>query len=470
LYPLIRSVRGQRNQASGKLRTTKQQMTMRSIAVIGSGISGLGAAWLLSRRHEVTLIEREPRLGGHSNTVTVAAPEGPVPIDTGFIVYNEKTYPNLIALFAHLGVATSDSNMSFAVSLEDGGYEYAGGDLAGLFGQRSNLVSLAHWQLIRDALRFFREAHALAAEAGDLNTSLGDWLAARGYSDAFVDRHILPMAAAIWSAPASTMLDFPVASFARFFSNHGLLSVSNRPQWRTVVGGSRAYVERLAGDTRARTITANPAVAVERRDDGALVRLADGEVLLFDAVVLACHADEALALLGDADGLERRLLSSFRYSANTAVLHTDRMLMPRRRRVWSSWNVIDAGSADRLSVTYWMNLLQPLATARDHFVTLNPCRPVGPGCEIARFAYAHPIFDREAMAAQQALWSLQGRRRTWFAGSYFGYGFHEDGLQAGLAVAEEISGVARPWQIANPNGRISQAGGGRGVGLAMAAQ
>jgi uncharacterized protein len=428
----------------------------RSVAVIGSGISGLGAAWLLSQHHHVTLFEAASRPGGHSNTVDTPGKQGHVPVDTGFIVYNMASYPNLIALFEHLSVPTAPTEMSFAVSADGGAYEYGGASLATLFGQPTNLLRTEHWRMLADTLRFFREAPGLQASTAGENLTLGAYLKQNRYSDAFVSRHILPMAAAIWSTPSARVLDFPLASFVRFFANHGLLQVRNRPQWRTVIGGSRAYVERVLASSRIETRLGEAVRAVERYDTSATVRTTRVEER-FDAVVIATHANDALALLGDADSDERRLLGAFSYARNRAVLHGDASLMPRRRRLWSSWNYLGSGHGNdaQLCVSYWMNKLQPLgADALPLFVTLNPPREPAPGTTIAAFDYAHPMFDGRAMAAQRQLWQLQGRRRTWFCGSYFGYGFHEDGLQAGLAVAEDIGGVRRPWTLADPSGRI----------------
>jgi predicted NAD/FAD-binding protein len=426
------------------------------IAVVGSGIAGLSAAWLLSKRHTVTLIEAEPRTGGHSNTVEAEVGGRTVPVDTGFIVYNTASYANLIALFEHLGVPTAPTDMSFAVSLASGGYEYAGSSLATLFGQPSNLARPAHWRMLADTLRFFREAPGLLSDADDPDLSLGAYLTRAGYSEAFVARHILPMAAAIWSTPSGDVLDFPAAAFVRFFSNHGLLQVANRPQWRTVVGGSRAYVQRILADFSGETLLADAAIRIERLPDGVTVATRSG-TRRYDACVIATHADDALALLADPTADERRLLGRFRYAANRAVLHTDASHMPRRRRLWSSWNYLgdDRGREATLAVSYWMNKLQPLgAGTPDLFVTLNPPRAIDPARQLASFDYAHPMFDAGAMAAQRQLWTLQGVRRTWFCGSYFGYGFHEDGLQAGLAAAESIGGVRRPWKVDGESSRI----------------
>lgn len=430
-------------------------MQRMKIAVAGSGISGLSTAWLLSQNHDVTVFERDGRLGGHSNTVDVDAPEGKVPVDTGFIVYNTASYPNLIALFAHLGVETAATKMGFGVSLNGGAYEYSGGSGArGLFGQPSNLVNPAHWQMVRDILRFFREAEALVHDDADPHVSLGDWLAARNYSRPFIDNHILPMAAAIWSAPTAALMAFPAVAFAKFFANHGLLQVRNRPQWRTIVGGSRAYVRKLKEAIRGDIQTSVGVRSVNRRPRGVDLTLDDGSVRRFDHLVVAAHADDALAMLSDASAEERNLLSAFTYQPNTAVLHRDTGLMPKRRAVWSCWNYVGLAGSNQLCVSYWMNALQPLPTRTDFFVTLNPPRDPAPGTETARFDYAHPVFDARALQAQRDLWLLQGQRRTWFAGSYFGSGFHEDGLQAGLWVAEQLGGHKRPWSVANESARI----------------
>lgn len=427
-------------------------MSQQTVAIIGSGIAGLSAAWLLARhaRATVTVFEREGHVGGHSNTVDVGVGTRPIPIDTGFIVYNTACYPNLVALFDLLAVPTAETSMSFAVSLGDGDYEYSGSGAFGLFGQVSNLLNPNHWRMTSQILRFFREAgsEVRRSDRGLLEgPSLGDWLSVRGYSRPFIERHIMPMAAAIWSAKGGDILSFPALAFFRFFANHGLLQVANRPAWRTVRGGSREYVRRLVDDARLDVRTGCAAVSVRRRQDGAIVTLADGRTFEADHVILATHANESLALLGDADDVERGLLSPFRYATNHAVLHIDRNLMPKRGRLWSSWNVIGHSRDRAVCVTYWMNRLQPLATTEDHFVTLNPLRDIAERDVLARFDYTHPIFDGPAMAAQRRLWSLQGRRRTWFAGSYFGFGFHEDGIQSGLAVAEALGGARRPWLV-----------------------
>ncbi|MDO9384203.1 MAG: FAD-dependent oxidoreductase [Hyphomicrobiaceae bacterium] len=421
------------------------------IAVAGTGISGLSAAWLLSRHHDVTVFEKNARVGGHTNTAMVQTKAGPIAVDTGFIVYNTAAYPNLTALFDHLGVATRASEMSFAVSLNDGRLEYSGTDLKGLFAQRRNAVSPRFWSMLRDIRRFYREAPLHGPQLGD-HVTLSSYLATGGYGAPFRDDHLLPMAAAIWSAPAATMLQYPARSFIAFCANHGLLQLTGRPVWRTVAGGSCSYIGKLSQAFRDRIRTSCGVSAIRRLADGIELRDTNGTMERFDHVVLACHADEALASLSDADETERSLLSAFRYERNEAVLHSDPSFMPKRPAAWSSWNY--TGESGRLSVTYWMNRLQGLPGPLPLFVTLNPSRDPGTDAVHLRETYSHPIFDPRALAAQQRLWTLQGARRTWFCGAYFGSGFHEDGLQAGLAVAEALGGGMRPWIVAKPSGRI----------------
>jgi len=430
----------------------------RKIAVIGGGISGLSCAWLLGQRHAVTIFEQNGYAGGHSNTVEVDGPDGPVAVDTGFIVYNEVNYPNLVALFDHLSVPTADSDMSFAVSIAEGALEYAGTDLNGLFAQRRNIVRPRFWRMIADILRFYREAPALLGDTASESVTLGEYLDANRYSAAFVEDHLLPMAAAIWSAPVDEMRRHPAQAFVRFCASHGLLKVNDRPQWRTVQGGSREYVHRLLAGFDHEMRLADPVVAIERPGTGAIVRTRSGRAERFDAVVMATHADQALALLTDADAGERDVLGAFPYQENVAVLHSDPTLMPRRRSVWSSWNFLKSsnpGAQDTVCVSYWMNRLQPLDTDMPLFVTLNPDRPIGEDAIHRTFQYHHPVFDHRSPAAQQSIWSLQGQRNTWFCGSYCGAGFHEDGLQSGLAVAEMLGGVRRPWTVVGESDRIA---------------
>lgn len=416
----------------------------------------MAAAWLLSGRHDVTMYEQSYRVGGHSNTVDAGPAEGPVPVDTGFIVYNEQTYPNLTALFRYLDVPTQASDMSLAVSLDDGALEYSGDGIAGIFAQKRNIASLRFWSMLRDLRRFYRDAPSHLERLEHSGLTLGDYLRSEHYGDAFRDDHLLPMASAIWSAPPDSMLSYPAASFIRFHHNHGLLKLVDRPIWRTVVGGSRSYVARLTQRYRD-SIRLDAAIVSIRRDaHGVEVRDRRGHVGRHDHVILATHADQALAMLSDPSTQESTLLSSFRYSRNLAVLHSDPGLMPKRRAVWSSWNYLGRRDdpTQPVTVSYWMNRLQDLKSQTQLFVTLNPARPPHAGTILYSETYEHPLMDGAAIMAQRRLWSLQGQRRTWFCGSYFGSGFHEDGLQSGLAVAEAVGSVRRPWRVADESGRI----------------
>ena len=430
-------------------------LSQKKIAVVGTGISGMSAAWLLSQRHDITVYECDRRIGGHSNTVTVKGANGPIPVDTGFIVYNEQTYPNLTALFAHLKVPTQPSDMSFSVSLAGGGLEYSGGGLSGLFAEKRNILRPRFWSMLHDLQRFYREAPRDLAQLEQIHTTLGDYLDANAYGEAFRRDHLLPMAASIWSAPASAILDYPAASFIRFQNSHGLLRLRNRPPWRTVRGGSRAYVDRLTQGFADRIRLSAGVAAIHRQGQSVTVLDRNGGTAIFDHVVIATHADQALALLSDPTEDERRLLGAFAYSRNTAVLHSDPALMPKRRAVWSSWNHIGGHDDESAppAVTYWMNSLQRLPEDTPLFVTLNPKR--SPFNVWHSETYRHPLFSSAAIRAQRQLWSLQGIGNTWFCGAYFGAGFHEDGLQAGLAVAEQLAGVRRPWNVANESGRIT---------------
>jgi len=430
----------------------------RDIAIVGTGIAGLSCAWLLAQRHRVTVYESADRVGGHANTVAIQAGNGKVGVDAGFIVYNEATYPNLTALFRHLGVVTQESDMSFAVSVDQGRLEYAGTDLRGLFAQPRNLLRPRFWGMLRDLMRFYRAApRDLPRLERDL-CSLESYLREGGYSAALRDDHLLPMSAAIWSCPSADARLYPAAAFIRFCHNHGLLQVANRPVWRTVTGGSREYVAKLSEPFAGRIRTGRPVVAVERLTEGVRVHSASG-AHVYDDVVLACHADEALRLLGAAaTPSEHSILGSFRYTRNLAVLHTDSALMPRRRSVWASWNYLGSSTTAAESqppcVTYWMNRLQRLPGPTEYFVTLNPPHAPRPGNLLRSESYEHPVFDSAAIRAQRRLWELQGEGGVWFAGAHFGAGFHEDGLQSGLAVAEQLGGVRRPWQVAEESGRI----------------
>ncbi|MBI1260798.1 MAG: NAD(P)-binding protein [Rhizobiales bacterium] len=434
-----------------------QPVRRQRIAVIGTGISGLSAAWLLDKAHDVTVYEMNDRLGGHSNTLSVDCDEGPVPVDTGFIVYNEKNYPNLTAMFEILGVKTDASDMSFAASLDMGQgkrFEYSGSGLQGIFADRRNIFRPRMWRMIADVVKLYRRAPELMGLKGLDEMPLGQFLREQGYSDALRDDHLLPMCAAIWSLPIERIEEFPALAFLRFFDNHGLMRLKDRPSWRTVAGGSREYVNRMmrefTGDIRLKA----KVVEVLRDALGATVRDATGHVENFDQVVIATHSNEALDLLGDPDARESALLGDLPYQRNIAWLHSDPSFMPIEKRAWSSWNYMGGGVGTPVCVTYWMNRLQKLDTQRQLFVTLNPSHEPDAAQVVSRIEYDHPIFDGRAISAQRQLWQLQGERNTWFCGAYFGSGFHEDGLQAGLAVAEQLGGLSRPWQVEGQSDRI----------------
>lgn len=417
------------------------------VAVIGSGISGLVVAWLLRDTHQVTLYEAAGRLGGHTNTLEVAVDGQTFPVDTGFLVFNRRTYPNLCALFKLLGIEAVASEMTFSARIESLNLEWAGNNLNTVFGQRRNLLRPSFIGMVRDIMRFNRETTALAAQGAQAAESLGDFLERRRYGKAFRDWYLLPMAAAIWSCPTETMLAYPLATFVRFCHNHGLLQLVNRPQWLTVKGGGREYVRRMAADLDDVRLN-SPVLAVRRADDGIHVMAADGSAR-YDEVVFACHSDQALVILADqASPAERSVLSAVKYQSNRAVLHTDASLLPQRRSLWAAWNYAagpeTSGSAP-VAVSYLINRLQPLPVQTPVIVSLNPFREPAPESVIADIDYAHPVFDQAAIEAQRRLPGINGRDRLWFCGAWGRYGFHEDGLRSALAVVQGM-GVAAPWQ------------------------
>lgn len=424
------------------------------IAVVGSGISGLASAWLLARGHAVTLFESGARLGGHTHTVDVTLEGVTHGVDTGFLVFNRATYPNLVPMLEFLGMPIAPSEMTFSLALQDPAIEWAGTSLGSLFAQRSNLVRPGFLRMLRDLLRFNREAAAWAAreDAGEpvADLSTGAFLHAGRYSPEFRDWYLMPMAAAIWSCPTQTMLGFPFASFARFFRNHGLLKLVDRPQWFTIAGGARQYVDRLAADlTDVRLGTA--VVSATRDAHGVRVvseKHGATRTEQFDALVLGCHSDQALRLLGaDASAAEASVLGAIPYQHNRALLHTDASLLPANRKVWSAWNYAagrDSPDGRPVSVHYLVNRLQPLPFRQPVIVTLNPFREPARGTVIGEYDYEHPVFAAGAQAAQARLPALQGIRRTWFCGAWTRYGFHEDGLASALAVARDF-GIEAPW-------------------------
>jgi predicted NAD/FAD-binding protein len=414
------------------------------IAIVGSGIAGLGSAWLLRRQgHDVTLFEALPRLGGHTHTVDVTLAGVSAPVDTGFLVFNDRTYPRLVALLEALGVASVASEMSFSVRVDTERLEWAGTNVTTLFAQPWNALRPGYWRMLADIVRFNRDTTGMLARDTVTAMSLGEYLAHGRYSAPFRDWYLVPMAAAIWSAPRRDILDFPLPSFTRFCHNHGLLQLSDRPHWRTVMGGGRVYVERIAAHL-ADIRLATPVQTVKRDARGVTIT-AGGRVERYDEAVLACHSDQALALLADPTTHERECLGAIRYQPNRVILHTDAQLLPRARRAWSAWNYLatdDPHGERPVAVSYLINKLQPLPFATPVIVTLNP--PIEPDRAkvIDEYEYSHPLLDARAHVAQQKLAQRNGERRTWFAGAWCGYGFHEDGLASAHAVADGIAEVA----------------------------
>ena len=420
------------------------------IAVIGSGISGLSAAYHLRKQADVTLFEAGSYFGGHTHTVdvTLPSPQGMVThgVDTGFLVFNERTYPGLIGLFAELQVQTSASDMSFSVQTPRASgqraMEWSGSNLNTVFAQRSNLFSSTFLGMLRDVLRFNALANALAKRGEDhaLMQPLGEFLEAHKFGSAFRHWYLLPMLGCIWSCPTDQMLQFPVATMVRFCHNHGLIQVVNRPQWFTVTGGAKHYVEKLLRHI-PHTHLQTPVKRIERNDSGARVFTETGSEV-FDAVVLACHADQALSLLVQPTPQEQALLGAIRYHPNKAVLHTDTSVMPKKKLAWAAWNyerATDLGlESSRVCLHYWINRLQPLPFSQDVVVSLNPVRAIDPSKVLGEYDYAHPVFDLGAIKAQSQLPSLQGQQNTWYAGAWMGYGFHEDGFKTGRDAASGV--------------------------------
>lgn len=423
------------------------------IAIVGTGISGLSAAFLLNRHHDITVFEKNERLGGHSNTVDIDYDGKTIPVDTGFIVYNEHNYPNLVALFDHLDVETISSNMSFSVSAQNGGVEWAGGNFREIFAQKKNLFNPSFIHMLTEILRFNKQC-LIDLEAGHLgNLSLGEYLNERNFAAKFRDLYLLPMGGAIWSTSPTEMLSFPAETFVSFFKNHRLV-YRERPLWRTVAGGSREYVKKISASFNDKIRLGSPVSRIQRVLDGVFVETEDGTRTKFDHVVIATHSDQALKMLGDAQPDETELLSALRYAPNKAYLHRDPALMPKNKTVWSSWNYMcgkkrsSSGPTqmdDSVSVTYWMNRLQSIDYDCPVFVSLNPITPPRSDLTFASFDYDHPQYDDVALQAQSQIPLIQGTRRTWFCGAYCGSGFHEDGLKAGLTVAKELGAVV-PWE------------------------
>ena len=417
---------------------------MKRVAVIGSGISGLSAAWLLSGSHRVTLYEAAGYLGGHSNTVDVRLDGCVHPVDTGFLVHNDLTYPNLIQLFERLGVETYKTDMSFSVNHPELDMEWAGSSLATVFAQRRNLVRLQFWRMLQEIIHFNARAGRLLEWSERRRVTLGELLDERGYSHVFRQWYLLPMAAAIWSSSPAEILQFPASTFLRFCINHRLLQIEGRPEWRSIVGGSRAYVEKMAKSFDARLNC--PVRSVVRRTGGVTLTT-DAGPEEYDAVIFSTHAPDTLRMLEDADAEERAILGAFGYQPNLAILHTDRSFLPRRQSLWSAWNYMSTGDEESpVCVTYLLNVLQRLPFETPLMVTLNPAPGQMPRGEIARFRYDHPVFDQGAIDAQARLTAIQGRGGAWFCGAWAGYGFHEDGLKSTLRIIGDF-GVQAPWDV-----------------------
>jgi len=428
------------------------------VAVIGTGIAGNAAAWTLSRHYPVTVYDRELRPGGHSHTVTIDYEGTPLSVDIGFIVYNELNYPDLTALFAHLDVETVESSMSFAVTADAGRFEWKGGGngwretARGLFAQPKNLLSPSYLWMLRDILKFNTQSIKDQAAGRLAGLTLGEYFKLRKFAPRLLTDYLAPMGAAIWSAPAAEMLDFPAENFIAFFRNHRLLQY-DRPVWRTVKGGSRRYVEKLTSAFRDQLRLGCAVTGIERNPHGVVVHDSHGRSDSYDHVVIAAHSDQALAMLSDADERERAILGAIGYAPNTVYLHRDTRLMPKRRRAWASWNFLrwqrQGTTENDVAVTYWMNNLQGIDNARPLFVSLNPPFAPDPDLTFGKYICEHPQYNGAAFAAQKRLGEIQGRRHTWFCGAWTGYGFHEDGLRSALDVAEAL-GAAVPWREPPP--------------------
>lgn len=412
--------------------TTKQR-----IAIVGAGISGLVCAYLLSQRHDIVVYEAGDHIGGHTNTIDVETQHGVIPVDTGFIVYNESNYPLFTRLLDQLKVESQPSIMSFAVSCERSGLEYNGSSINQLFAKRSSILSLGHWKMIRDIARFNRDAERLQEE-GDAVT-VAEYVRENNFSDSFLEHYLIPIGASIWSCPSGKFRGFPIRFVIDFLRNHGMLQINDRPEWRVIKGGSKQYIGPLTQPFRDCIQLNTPVSRVERDGDGVTVSLHSGAAERFDQVVLACHSDQALRLLAETSELERELLSAFPYQLNETVLHTDESLLPKRRRAWGSWNYrIRSDSSDAVAITYNMNMLQSISSRTQYCVTLNETDRIDPSKVIRRFRYHHPIFTLERDAAQARHEELVGNNRTSFCGAYWGYGFHEDGVRSGVRVAEHF--------------------------------
>jgi predicted NAD/FAD-binding protein len=421
-----------------KNRSRKNIDTVKQIAIIGAGIAGMSAAYYLSRKYEVSLFEKEPRLGGHTHTIQVDSKSGKLPVDTGFIVHNTRTYPNLIKLLGELGIATQASDMSFSVSHRETDFEYSSRGTKGFFAQRSNFLKPKHYALLKEILRFNREAPELLDSPQSENVTLGEYMEAKRFGKRFREFYLYPMTSAVWSTSLAKVLEFPAATLIRFFDNHGMLGVNTHPQWRVIKGGSSQYIKPLTAPFKERIFTGQNLLSVRRTDAGVKLQFADKE-LLFDEVVFACHGNQILPLLTNPTETERDILQHFQTSRNETVLHTDAKILPRNRNAQASWNYhVNEDSVGGTTLTYHMNRLQGLVTKEDYCVSLNANGAIDKSAVLRNLVYHHPLYNREAIKAQQRWSEISGKNRTHFCGAYWFYGFHEDGLNSALRVAQAL--------------------------------
>ena len=409
------------------------------IAVVGSGISGLSAAYYLSKKHHVDLFEKEDHFGGHSHTIDLILNEKKISVDIGFIVFNHKTYPNLIEFFKENEVQIEKSDMSFAVSVNDTKFEYCGRGLKGIFANKSNLFDLSFLKMFFDILKFYKNCDKISEY--EEQVTLGEYLTKNKLSKTFVDYHLIPMVSAIWSMPPYEASKMPLKFFLKFFQNHGLFKLKDRPQWYTVTNRSRSYVNKVLGKISGEYYKNYAVNKIKRRDSGIDLYYGDkSEYFSYDKVVLACHADQSLSLLDDPSNDEKQILSNFSYKENIAVIHTDQNIMPNNKNVWSSWNSsIDKNNLENNSITYWLNLLQNLKFDQNIFLTLNPYLNIDENKILKKVKFTHPYFDQNALDNQINLKNLQNKRNTLFCGSYFGYGFHEDGIKSSIEMLKTIN-------------------------------
>lgn len=414
------------------------------IAVVGTGISGLVCSRMLCREHDLHVFESGNYIGGHTHTISVEEESGTRPVDTGFIVFNEKTYPNLIDIFQRLGVESRESNMSFSVFNPEAGFEYNATNLKGLLAQPTNLLRYRFWSMICGILRFYRSAPGLMKTISP-ETRLGNWIEKEGYSQSFIDDHLIPMAAAVWSTSLTDIRDYPLLSLIRFFDNHGFLQIADRPVWRTVLGGSSAYIEPMIRPFSEKIHLNTPVQSIRRKNGQPILKTTKGEEVSFDRVILACHGDQALRMLTDATETEKEILGQFSYSRNPTTLHHDTRFLPKRKRAWAAWNVKTGGHQKDLLVSYWMNNLQGFVDApHDYVVTLNAPGPeselgIDPNKVIEEMVYEHPLFDSEAILAQSRHEEIDGVHGVHFCGAYWANGFHEDGVVSGMKVAQKFN-------------------------------